>query len=83
MLVSLLGIGLGLALRHINVSARHIKYLTFPGELMMRLLQMLILPLIISSLITGKIQSLFQVGLLFFFKGSSLSHWKNYTIIMR
>ncbi|KAE8290632.1 Excitatory amino acid transporter 1 [Larimichthys crocea] len=47
------GIGLGFALRHINLSARDIKYLTFPGELLMRILQMLVLPLIISSLITG------------------------------
>ncbi|XP_070774838.1 excitatory amino acid transporter 1-like [Enoplosus armatus] len=48
-----LGIGLGFALRNINMSARDIQYLTFPGELMMRILQMLVLPLIISSLITG------------------------------
>ncbi|XP_044075233.1 excitatory amino acid transporter 1-like [Siniperca chuatsi] len=47
------GIGLGLALQHINMSARNIQYLTFPGEMMMRILQMLVLPLIISSLITG------------------------------
>ncbi|XP_038573518.1 excitatory amino acid transporter 1-like [Micropterus salmoides] len=48
-----LGIGLGFALRHINMSARDRQYLTFPGEMMMRILQMLVLPLIISSLITG------------------------------
>ncbi|XP_041804943.1 excitatory amino acid transporter 1-like [Chelmon rostratus] len=48
-----LGIGLGLALRHINMSARDVKYLTFPGELLMRILQMLVLPLIVSSLIAG------------------------------
>ncbi|XP_045907537.1 excitatory amino acid transporter 1-like [Micropterus dolomieu] len=46
-------IGLGFALRHINMSARDRQYLTFPGEMMMRILQMLVLPLIISSLITG------------------------------
>uniref|UniRef100_A0A8C4DZK6 Amino acid transporter n=1 Tax=Dicentrarchus labrax TaxID=13489 RepID=A0A8C4DZK6_DICLA len=48
-----IGIGLGFALRPINMSTRDIKYLTFPGELLMRILQMLVLPLLISSLITG------------------------------
>uniref|UniRef100_A0A3B4UCJ7 Amino acid transporter n=1 Tax=Seriola dumerili TaxID=41447 RepID=A0A3B4UCJ7_SERDU len=41
------------ALRPINMSATDIKYLTFPGELLMRILQMVVLPLIISSLITA------------------------------
>ncbi|XP_037642566.1 excitatory amino acid transporter 1-like [Sebastes umbrosus] len=48
-----LGIGLGFALRHINMTARDVKYLTFPGELLLRLLQMLVLPLVISSVIAG------------------------------
>uniref|UniRef100_A0A8C3AIT9 Amino acid transporter n=1 Tax=Cyclopterus lumpus TaxID=8103 RepID=A0A8C3AIT9_CYCLU len=49
-----LGIGTGFALRHINMSAKDVKYLTFPGEILMRLLQMLVLPLIISSVIAGE-----------------------------
>lgn len=48
-----LGIGLGFALRHINMSARDIRYVIFPGEVLMRILQMLVLPLITCSLITG------------------------------
>ncbi|AWP03798.1 putative excitatory amino acid transporter 1-like [Scophthalmus maximus] len=51
--VFLRGIGLGFALRHVDMSARNVRYLTFPGELLMRVLQMVSLPLIISSLIAG------------------------------
>lgn len=50
-----MGAVFGMLLRYMRV--RDIAALTmvsFPGEILMRMLKMLILPLIISSLITGK-----------------------------
>ncbi|XP_068608095.1 solute carrier family 1 member 8b [Brachionichthys hirsutus] len=44
---------LGFVLRSLNLSSQAKIYVSFPGELLMRMLKMLILPLITSSLMSG------------------------------
>lgn len=49
-----MGAVLGMLLRYMQVKdSSALTMVSFPGEILMRMLKMLILPLIISSLITG------------------------------
>jgi solute carrier family 1 (high affinity glutamate transporter) protein 2 len=52
----LLGIALGFVGRTYNPTPTTLVLISFPGEMLLRILKMLILPLIISSLITGLAQ---------------------------
>ncbi|XP_039591600.1 excitatory amino acid transporter 5-like [Polypterus senegalus] len=49
----IIGCLLGFFLRTRKLSEQEIKYFQFPGELLMRMLKMLILPLVVSSLMSG------------------------------
>lgn len=50
-----MGTVLGMLLRYMRVrDMAALTMVSFPGEILMRMLKMLILPLIISSLITGR-----------------------------
>lgn len=50
----LLGLGLGFVGRVANASEETIMLISFPGEILMGMLKMLILPLIVSSMIAGE-----------------------------
>jgi Na+/H+-dicarboxylate symporter len=50
---ALVGVLLGVSLRAIGVSGQSVELLGFPGELMLRLLKMLVLPLIAGSMTAG------------------------------
>ncbi|EFN78894.1 excitatory amino acid transporter [Harpegnathos saltator] len=52
----LVGLGLGFLGRLADLSPQAITLVSFPGEILMRMLKMFILPLIISSLISGMAQ---------------------------
>ncbi|XP_028937496.1 excitatory amino acid transporter 5 [Ornithorhynchus anatinus] len=49
----IVGCLLGFFLRTRRLSSQEISYFQFPGELLMRMLKMLILPLVVSSLMSG------------------------------
>ena len=50
-----LGVILGILLKPLELDVITISYVAYPGELFMRLLKLMILPLIIASLITGNV----------------------------
>lgn len=54
----ILGVILGFLLRLTKPSPEAIMLVSFPGDLLMRMLKMLIIPLIISSLITGIVSAI-------------------------
>ncbi|NXD63233.1 SATT protein, partial [Eolophus roseicapillus] len=47
------GVALGTAVRGAALSPAQVAYLAFPGELLLRLLRMVILPLVVCSLVSG------------------------------
>lgn len=63
------GIGLGVAVREYSKLSNLDKYyFSFPGEVLMRMLKLIILPLIISSMITGKTKIVIMVHFVLFYK---------------
>ena len=48
------GVVAGLAMRPLELGPDAVGFIAYPGELFMRLLRLMILPLIIASLITGE-----------------------------
>lgn len=71
----LVGSGLGFLGRLLDLTPQSIMLINFPGEILMRLLKMFILPLVTSSLITGNyriprnrkiLRKFFSVGTSFF-----------------
>ena len=48
-----LGVIIGILLKPLELEPLTVSYIAYPGELFMRLLKLMILPLIIASLVTG------------------------------
>ncbi|XP_066495888.1 neutral amino acid transporter A [Tiliqua scincoides] len=49
----LLGVGMGAAVRGMHLTPAQVAYLAFPGEMLLRMLKMIILPLVVCSLVSG------------------------------
>ena len=59
----IIGIGMGIGMRYAGLSYIDIQYFSFPGDMLLRMLKMIILPLIFCSMVTGllKINYLFNL----------------------
>ncbi|KAJ8250141.1 hypothetical protein COCON_G00220630 [Conger conger] len=49
----LAGVGLGMLVRNTNLTLAQKTYFAFPGEMLLRMLKMIIIPLVVCSLISG------------------------------
>uniref|UniRef100_A0A8C2WR72 Amino acid transporter n=1 Tax=Cyclopterus lumpus TaxID=8103 RepID=A0A8C2WR72_CYCLU len=49
----LVGVGLGMMVRGMNLTKAQMTYFAFPGEMLLRMLKMIILPLVVCSLVSG------------------------------
>ncbi|KAM7385082.1 hypothetical protein PAMP_001180 [Pampus punctatissimus] len=49
----LVGVGLGMMVRNMNLTKAQMTYFAFPGEMLLRMLKMIILPLVVCSLVSG------------------------------
>ncbi|XP_076142086.1 neutral amino acid transporter A [Alosa pseudoharengus] len=49
----LVGVGLGMIIRKMDLTRAQMTYFAFPGEMLLRMLKMIILPLVVCSLISG------------------------------
>ncbi|NP_001233711.1 neutral amino acid transporter A [Cricetulus griseus] len=49
----IVGAGMGAALRGLQLTRTQVFYLAFPGEMLLRMLRMIILPLVVCSLVSG------------------------------
>ncbi|MEQ2172596.1 hypothetical protein GOODEAATRI_022733, partial [Goodea atripinnis] len=47
------GVGLGMLVRSMNLTKAQMSHFAFPGEMLLRMLKMIILPLVVCSLVSG------------------------------
>ncbi|XP_077438864.1 neutral amino acid transporter A [Vanacampus margaritifer] len=47
------GVGLGMGVRNMSLTKAQMTYFAFPGEMLLRMLKMIILPLVVCSLVSG------------------------------
>lgn len=67
----IIGIWLGFVLRNQNLSSTTVTLINFPGEIFMQILKLMILPLIVSSLISGMFMNSSNSGFCVFSFGTN------------